>query len=84
MLKGKVRLISCYEDAEGKKKYISTLSLTSVLRVWVINDTPRPFYPQERIPVSIVQEAVGDVRNWKLLVLLITLKVHQLFGEEFL
>jgi hypothetical protein len=29
MLNVKIHLISCYEDAEGKYKYSSTLSLTS-------------------------------------------------------
>jgi len=27
---------------------------------WVVNATPRPLYPQERNPVSIVQEAGWD------------------------
>ena len=39
---------------------------------WVVNATPRPFYPRERDPVPIVQEAgwaprpvwTGDIRKY--------------------
>jgi len=44
--------------ARGGWRYSSTLSLTSALDVeWVVNATPRSFYPRERDPVPTVQEA---------------------------
>jgi hypothetical protein len=40
------------------EKYKSTLSVTSVLDGgWVVNDTPRSLYLQERVPVPIDQQS---------------------------
>jgi hypothetical protein len=56
--KCKVRPRTGYADQERKKRYRSTLSLTSELgKGWVVNATSRPLYPRERDPVPIVQEA---------------------------
>jgi hypothetical protein len=52
--KGKVRPRTGHEVLEGEK-YSSTLCLTSVLDWgWVVNATPRPLYPREIDPISIV------------------------------
>jgi hypothetical protein len=57
MLFGKVQPRTSHEGPEGEYRYSSTLSLTSTLMRWTVNDTPRPLYPRERNPVPIVQEA---------------------------
>ena len=55
---GKVNPRTGHEGPEGKYRHISTLSLTSALDGgWVVNATPQPFYPRERDPIPIVQEA---------------------------
>ena len=44
-----------HESSEEEQRHSSTLSLTSALDWgWLINATPRPFYPREREPVPIV------------------------------
>ena len=51
----KVRPRTGLEGPEGKKRYSSTLSLTSALDgEWVVNATSRPLYPRGRDPVPIV------------------------------
>ena len=35
----------------------SILSLTSMLKGWGVNSTPRPLYPRQRAPEPIIQEA---------------------------
>jgi len=56
--KGEGHLVTGHEIPEAEWGYSCTLSLTSALDGgWVVNATPRPFYPRERSPVSIVQDA---------------------------
>jgi len=43
--KSKVHLRTGHESPE-RNKYRYTLSLTSALDGWVVNATPRPFYPR--------------------------------------
>ena len=53
----KVKVESTLEQATKAQKGcrgITTLSLTSALDVWVVNDTPRPLYPRETDAVPIV------------------------------
>ena len=47
--KGKVHPRTGHEGPEGEQRYTSTLSLTSGQMGWVVNATPRPLYPQERL-----------------------------------
>jgi hypothetical protein len=46
---------------KARKESSSTLSINLGPRCgWVVNTIPRPFYPQERNPVRIIQKAEWD------------------------
>ena len=56
--KGEGHLVTGHEIPEAEWGYSCTLSLTSALDGgWVINATPRPFYPREGEPVPLIQKA---------------------------
>jgi len=58
--KGKVHPRTGHEGPDREKTYSSTLSLPSALDGgWVVNATPRPLYPQERLGTRGIRDEVS-------------------------
>jgi hypothetical protein len=56
-VKDKGRPVACQTSTEGRTSLSLPMLILGDRRWWVVIVTPRPSYPQERDPVSILREA---------------------------